>query len=125
MFFKSYKNHSSTELRYTNNPTAQVQMEFNPHQLQNISSTKNISLKIPPSGIEYSCFQTYGIKTIELTKVIESILSIVSFEHKCVITKGVLQTEQRKGNFVTIEVYQYLSNSSLYEHRFLENIKKL
>ena len=90
-------------------------------------------MKIPPSGIEYSCFQTYGInfhayqcpKEIELTKVIESILSIVSFEHKCVITKGVLQTEQLKGKFVTIEVYQYLSNSSLYEHIFLENIKKL
>ena len=63
-------------------------MEFNPHQLQNISSTKKIALKIPPSGIEYSCFQTYGIKTIELTKVIESILSIVSFEHKCAIIKG-------------------------------------
>ena len=57
--------------------------------------------------------------------MIDSIPSIVSFEHKCVVIKGLLKTEQCKGNFVTIEVDQYLSNSSLYEHIFLEDIKKL
>ena len=36
-----------------------------------------------------------------------------------------MQTQQLKENMVTIRAYQLLSNSDLYKHRFLENIKKL
>ena len=48
---------------------------------------------------------------------------IDSFEHKCVIIKWLLQSERLKENMVTIGVDKSLSNSSLYEHRCLENIK--
>ena len=52
-------------------------------------------------------------------------MSIVLFEQKCVIIKEVLNLEQRKKNIITIGVDQSLSNSALYGHRYLENIKKL
>ena len=39
--------------------------------------------------------------------------------------KGVFQSEQPKQQMVTIVVDQYLISSAMYEHRCLEDIKKL
>ena len=59
-----------------------------------------------------------------LTKVIDTILDIDSFDQQCVILKWLLQSEQLKQHMVIIGVYQSLSKSDLYEHRCLGNIKK-
>ena len=50
---------------------------------------------------------------------------IGSFEQKCLIIKGVLQSEKLKQHIFTIEIYQLLSNSALYEHTWSKNIKML
>ena len=60
-----------------------------------------------------------------MTKVIDLIIEIHSFEHQCVIMKGLLQPKQLKQYIVTIGVYQSSRNSAIYEHRCLENIKNL
>ena len=45
-------------------------------------------------------------KSRELNKVIDSILDIEEFEHKCVIIKGLLHSEKLKQHIVTIGVDQ-------------------
>ena len=60
-----------------------------------------------------------------MTKVIDLILGIESFEQQCVVIKGLLRSEQLKQYMVTIGVYQSLSNSLMYEHRCLKNIMEL
>ena len=57
--------------------------------------------------------------------MIDSTLYIDSFEHECVILKGLIHSERLKQHMVTIVVDQLLSNSALYEHKCLLNIKKL
>ena len=88
---------------------------------------------VPLVGKEYMCFQKDGktaqaarcIKSIISTKVIDSVLSIHTFEQKCVVIKGMLQSPRLKYHVQTIVIDQSLSNNALYEHKFLENIKKL
>ena len=41
------------------------------------------------------------------------------------IIRGLLQSKQLKQHMFNIWFYQSLSNSAIYEHRFLENIKNL
>ena len=53
------------------------------------------------------------------------ILDIESFEQQRVIIKGLLQLERPKNIWLSLEFKKLLSNSEMYEHRCLENIKKL
>ena len=50
---------------------------------------------------------------------------IGSLENKCSIFKRILKSEQLKQHIIAIVLGQLLSNSDMYEHRCLENIKKL
>ena len=65
------------------------------------------------------------IKSIIMTEVIDYILSIDTFEQKCVVLKGVFQSPWLKDNVNTIGIDPSLSNNAIYEHKCLENIKKL
>ena len=93
-------NHIATELHDMNTPYAQVRHEFNPRQFQQSPSTPKTSLKLPPSGNHYLFFQTDGKnaraaqceKSGALTKVIDTILSIILSDQPCVIIKLVLQS---------------------------------
>ena len=58
-------------------------------------------------------------------KVVETILYIRSSEPQCVILEVTFQSEQLEQHISTIGLYQLLSKSALYEHKRLENIKKL
>ena len=59
-------------------------------------------------------------KTHALTKFIDLIIEIESFEKKCVILKGLLQSDQLKQYMVNIGIDQSLSNCAMYENRCLE-----
>ena len=65
------------------------------------------------------------IKSRIMTKVIDSVLSIDTFEQKCVLLKGMLQLLCLKDYVQTISIYQSLSNNALYEQKCLQNIKNL
>ena len=65
------------------------------------------------------------IKPRIMTKVIDSGLLIDKFEQKCFVIKGMLQSPRLKDNVKTIGIGPYLSNNAIYEHKCLENIKKL
>ena len=88
---------------------------------------------LPPVGKDYMCFKNYDktaqadrcIKSRIITKVIDSILSIDTFEQLCVVLKGVLQSLSLKDHVKTIGIDQSLSNNDLYEHKFLQNINNL
>ena len=60
-----------------------------------------------------------------MTNVIDYVLSIDTFEQQCVVLKGMLQSPRIKYNVQTIGIDQSLSNNDLYEHKCLQNIKKL
>ena len=65
------------------------------------------------------------IKLSRMTKLIDYFLFIDTFEQQCVVLKGMLKSPQLKGHVHTIGIYQSLSNNAIYEHKFIENIKKL
>ena len=79
------------------------------------------------------CFQNYGktaqafrfIKSRIITKVVYYVLSIDIFEQQCVVLKVVFQSPHLKYHVKTISVDQSLSNNTIYEHKFLQNIKNL
>ena len=60
-----------------------------------------------------------------MTKVVDSVLSIDTFEQKCVMIQGMLQLPRIKYHVKTIDIDQYLINNPLFEHKFIQNIKKL
>ena len=60
-----------------------------------------------------------------MTKVIDYFLSIDTFEQKCVVIKGMLQSLRLKYHVQTIGIHPSLSNNAIYEHKCLENIKRL
>ena len=60
-----------------------------------------------------------------MTKVIDYVISIDTFEQKCVVLKGMLQSPRLKDHVHTIGIHPSLSNNTIYEHKCLENIKKL
>ena len=72
-------NHSTPEICNTNTTNTQVQPNFYAHIFQQGHSTPTTSLKLPPYGKQYLCFQIYGktswaaqyAKSMELTKVID------------------------------------------------------
>ena len=65
------------------------------------------------------------IKSRIMTKVLDYVISIDTFEQKCVVLKGMLQSPQLKYHVNTIGIDQSLSNNALFEHTCLPNIKKL
>ena len=79
------------------------------------------------------CFKKNGetsqadrcIKSIIMTKVVYYLLSIDTFEQQCAVPKGMLQSPRLKDHAQTIGIDQSLSNHTIYEHKCLENIKKL
>ena len=60
-----------------------------------------------------------------MTKVIDSVIYIDTFEKQCVVLKGMLQSPRLEYHMNTIGIGQYLSNNALYEHKCIQNIKKL
>ena len=89
--------------------------------------------KLPPVSKSYIRFQNYGktvqafkcIKSRIMTKVIDYVLSIDTFEKKCVVLKYMLKSPRLKDHVKTIGIDQSLRKNALFEHRFLQNIKKL
>ena len=65
------------------------------------------------------------IKSRIMTKVIDSILSIFTFEQHCVVLKGPFQSLRLKYHEQTIDIHPSLSNNAIYKHKCLENIKDL
>ena len=65
------------------------------------------------------------IKSRIMTKVIDYFLSIDTFEQQFFLLKGMLQSLRLKDHVQTIGVDQSLSTNVIYEHKYLENIKKL
>ena len=60
-----------------------------------------------------------------MTKVIDYIISIDTFEQQCVILKGMLQSPRLKYHVQNIGIHPSLSNNAIYEHKCIENIKNL
>ena len=65
------------------------------------------------------------IKSRIMTKVIDYVLSIDTFEQRCVVLKCMLQSPRLKYHVHTIGIHPSFSNNAIYEHKCLENIKKL
>ena len=92
-------NHSDTEINDTNNITSKVHLKLHQIIYQEIPSTTTRSLKLPPSGKYYLCFQMDGKYAHEAqceksrapNKVIDSIVEIESFEQQYFVLKGLLQ----------------------------------
>ena len=91
----------------------------------------NTPTKLPPVGKYYMCFMKEGkyyqaarcIKSRIMTKVIDSVFSIYTFEQQCVVFKGMLKSPRLKDHVQTIGIDKSLSNNAIYEHKCLENIK--
>ena len=61
------------------------------------------------------------IKSSIMTNMIDSVLSIDTFE-QCVVLKGMLQSPRLKDHVQTIVIYQSLIKNDIYEHKCLQNI---
>ena len=68
---------------------------------------------------------TRCIKSRIMTKAIDYVISIDTFEQKCVVLKGMLQSPRLKYHVQTIGIHPSISENAIYEHKCLENIKKL
>ena len=64
-------------------------------------------------------------KSMIMTKVIDYVISIDTFEQQCVVLKGMLLSSRLKDHVQTIGINSSLSNNAIYEHKCLENIKKV
>ena len=60
-----------------------------------------------------------------MNKVIDLVLSIDTFEQKCVMLKGMLQSPRLKHHVQAIGIYQSLSKNAIYEHKCIENNNKI
>ena len=95
------------------------------------TSTSNTIMILRPVGKEYMCFMKEGksdqaarcIKARIITKVIDYVISIDTFEEQCVVLKGIFQSLQLKYHVQTIGIDQSLSNNAIYEHKCLKNIQ--
>ena len=65
------------------------------------------------------------VKSRIMTKVIDYVLLIGKFEQQCVVTKGMLQSPRFKYFVKNIDIEQLLRNNDLFEHKCIQNIKKL
>ena len=60
-----------------------------------------------------------------MSKVIDYILSIDTFEQQCVVLKCIFKSPRLKNHVQNIGIDPYLSNNAIYEHKCLEKIKKI
>ena len=68
---------------------------------------------------------TRYIKSRIKTKVIDYVTSIDTFEQKYFLLKGMLQPQRLKDHVQKIGIEPSLSNNTIYEQKWLENIKNL
>ena len=88
--------------------------------------------KLPPDGKEYLCFHIDGkysqaakcVKYRIMTKVIDYIFYIDTFEQQFVVLKGMLPSPRLKDHMKNIGIGQSLSNRAYFEHKCLNTIKK-
>ena len=89
--------------------------------------------QLPPLGKEYPCFQfdsksphaAQCVKSRVLKKVIDSILSINTFEQQCVVIKCMLQSSRLEDHTKTICIDQSSFARSSFEHICMNNIKNI
>ena len=89
--------------------------------------------QLPPLGKEYLCFQVDNksphdaqcVKPRVLNKVIDYILSINKFEQQCAVIKCMLQSSRFEYHMKTIGIDQSSFARSSFEHRCMNNIKKI
>ena len=120
--------------------TPKIKSTSTPTHLKPLSNTLPIpfvklhtTTKLPTAGREYFCFQINGkysqaakyIKSRIITKVINYILYIDTFEQQRVFLKGMFQSTCLKDHMKAIGIDQSLSFSASFEHKFLNNIKKI
>ena len=87
--------------------------------------TLHTTKTIPVVGKDHTCFLIDSkhdqidkcVKSRIMTKVIDCVLFIDTFEQQCAVLKGMLQSPRIKYHMKTIDVDQSLSNSDLVEHR--------
>ena len=98
------------------------------HHKQHIATTSSsiLNLNAPtilfPVDKEYMCFQKDGknaqsarcIKSRIMTKVIDSVISIHTFEQQFFVIRGILQLPLLKDHVQNIGIDQSLSNNDLY-----------
>ena len=60
-----------------------------------------------------------------MNNYIDYIRSIDTFEQQCVVIKGMLQSLRLEDHMITIGIDQSLCNRSYFEHKCLNNIKKI
>ena len=78
--------------------------------LENTSTQKIVfSQMVWKTAYASQCYKSYA-----LDKVIYLFIEIESFEQKCVIIKGLLQSDWLKQNMVTIGIDQFLTNCAMY-----------
>ena len=88
---------------------------------------------LPPLGKEYLCFQVDNksphaaqcVKSRVLNKVIDYILSINTFEQQCVVIKYIFKSSRLEDHMKTIGIDQSSFTRSYFEHRCMNNIKKI
>ena len=88
---------------------------------------------LPSLGKEYLSFQVDNkyphaaqcVKSRVLNKVIDSILSINTFEKQCLVIKYMLQSSRLEDHMKTIGIDQSSFIRSSFEHRCMNNIKNI
>ena len=93
----------------------------------------NTTKQLPPTGKLYLWYQIHSryshavqcFKSQKINKTIDSILCIDTFETKCVVIRGVLQSPRLECFMKTIGIDQSLCNRSSFEQKHLKNIKKI
>ena len=60
-----------------------------------------------------------------MNKLVNYVLLIDTFEKKCVVIKGMLQSPRLKDHVKTIGIYQSLNKNAIFEQKCLQNINKL
>ena len=115
-----------------------VQATSTPPRLTPLITTLPISpvelkKKLTPVGKEYLCFQVNRksphaaqcVKLRVLNKSIDSIISIDTFEQQCVVIKFMLQSSRLKDHTKTIGIDRLSFTRSYFEHRCMNNTKKI
>ena len=99
-----------------------------------IESVKlHTTYKLTPAGQEYLFFQINGkssqaakyVKSRTMTKIIDYILSIDTFEQQCVVLKGMLKFLRLKYHMKTISIDQLVSNRDSFKHKCLNKTKDI
>ena len=83
------------------------------------------TMELPPVGKEYLCFHVNSksphvsqcVKSRVLNKFIDSILSIDTFEHQCVVIKFMLQSSRIEDHMKNIGIDRSSFTRSYFEHR--------